>query len=360
MQLDTRTLVVVSSLVALAPTIIGAMVWRTRQTCPGFGRWTLGNFLALLGLFLVSLRGIAPDGLSIVVANASTIGAAILFLHGIRIYRGLRLYWWPEFAAAGLAIAAVTYFRYATDDLNARIIATSAFLGTVGVICGATLLREISAGHRLSEAFTGIVLVLSGAANLARGIYAYSRAPVVGLFDPSGVDAIFFAAVSLAIVAWSFGFIMIASETGVAEDRVSSSTFTGEPERIVPAAEVRSELQRIVTSDLFRRSARMEQFLSLAVERTLAGHPEELKEYSLGRDVFNRGENYDPRADSIVRVEAQRLRRKLREYYKSYGRDDSVIVEFHAGSYVPLFRYRDPNDEHYTAQHPVATVNHRS
>jgi hypothetical protein len=73
-----------------------------------------------------------------------------------------------------------------------------------------------------------------------------------------------------------------------------------------------------------------------------------LKEYALGRDVFNRGEQYDPRADSIVRVEAQRLRRKLREYYDTSGKNDSVIVEFHAGSYVPTIRYAKPRDVHFT------------
>jgi hypothetical protein len=64
----------------------------------------------------------------------------------------------------------------------------------------------------------------------------------------------------------------------------------------------------------------------LVVERSLLGRPGELKEDALSRDVFNRGENYDPRTDSIVRVEAQRLRRKLRKYYDTRGSEDPVIV----------------------------------
>jgi hypothetical protein len=87
--------------------------------------------------------------------------------------------------------------------------------------------------------------------------------------------------------------------------------------------------------------------LTIVVERSFLGHPEDLKEYALGRDVFHRGEDYDPRADSIVRVEAQRLRRKLREYYESQGREDRVIIDLPAGSYVPSFRYlqQDSIDE---------------
>ena len=83
----------------------------------------------------------------------------------------------------------------------------------------------------------------------------------------------------------------------------------------------------------------MVRFLTLIVERALLGRPEELKEYALGRDAFNRGEHFDPRTDSIVRVEAQRLRRKLREYYGSAGSHDSVVFDLPAGSYVPVFKY---------------------
>src|SRR5208283_2308581 len=97
----------------------------------------------------------------------------------------------------------------------------------------------------------------------------------------------------------------------------------------VPDIEVRQQLSRIVESNVFRRSAQMERFLTVIVEHALSGQTNQLKEYALGRDVFNRGEDYDPRSDSIVRVEAQRLRRKLREYYESHGKDDLVLVEFH-------------------------------
>jgi hypothetical protein len=49
----------------------------------------------------------------------------------------------------------------------------------------------------------------------------------------------------------------------------------------------------------------------------------------------------------MVRLEAQRLRRKLREYYDVCGKNDPVIVEFRAGSYVPVFRYTTPTEIHF-------------
>ncbi len=66
-----------------------------------------------------------------------------------------------------------------------------------------------------------------------------------------------------------------------------------------------------MSSRAFVNSERICRFLRISVERALAGETDKLKEYAIGRDVFDRGEKYDPRIDSIVRVEARRLRSKL-------------------------------------------------
>ena len=77
------------------------------------------------------------------------------------------------------------------------------------------------------------------------------------------------------------------------------------------------------------------------MERTLAGETESLKEFALGIDVYERRPDYDPANDSIVRVEAQRLRRKLREYYAGPGGSDPVVISLRPGSYVPVFSRKD-------------------
>jgi hypothetical protein len=76
------------------------------------------------------------------------------------------------------------------------------------------------------------------------------------------------------------------------------------------------------------------------VEKALLGEGEQLKEYLLGVEVFDKGQSYDPRIDPIVRVEAARLRSKLRDYYQSQGQTDSVLIEFEKGSYAPAFQRR--------------------
>jgi hypothetical protein len=110
----------------------------------------------------------------------------------------------------------------------------------------------------------------------------------------------------------------------------------------VPPNLVEEELQRILASPSFSQSQRLSRFLRFAVDQLQADKGDELKEYLVGITVFDRDEAYDPRTDPIVRVEAGRLRTKLREYYATEGRDDSVIIDLPKGSYIPSISLRQP------------------
>lgn len=100
---------------------------------------------------------------------------------------------------------------------------------------------------------------------------------------------------------------------------------------------VETALAKIDRSKPFRQSERMRRFLRFVVERALEGDSEALKEYTVGMAVFDRPADFDPRIDSIVRVEARRLRRKLNEYYEAEGQADSVRINLQEGSYAPTF-----------------------
>lgn len=100
---------------------------------------------------------------------------------------------------------------------------------------------------------------------------------------------------------------------------------------------VREQLERVLSSELFRGAGRHSRLLRYLVERTLAGEGDQLKEYVLGTEVFDRSDSYDPRIDSIVRVEARRLRSRLEEYYRGPGAGDPVVIAVPRGSYVSTF-----------------------
>jgi TolB-like protein len=102
------------------------------------------------------------------------------------------------------------------------------------------------------------------------------------------------------------------------------------------ADDVRRQLDRLLASAVFANAGRMSRFLRFVVAKSLAGEGERLKEYVIGVEVFDRDESYDPRLDSIVRVEAARLRSKLAEYYAGEGRDDAVVLSLPKGGYAPI------------------------
>jgi TolB-like protein len=106
--------------------------------------------------------------------------------------------------------------------------------------------------------------------------------------------------------------------------------------------EVHRQLDRIVASEGFANADRMSAFLRYVVGRVLAGEADQVKEYVIGVEVFGRDPAFDPRLDSIVRVEARRLRTKVDEYYAGPGAADDLLIQLRRGSYAPSFERRQP------------------
>jgi len=105
---------------------------------------------------------------------------------------------------------------------------------------------------------------------------------------------------------------------------------------------VRDQLGRILSSGPFLHSRRRQRFLEYIVTETLAGRGERLKGYNIAVEVFDRPESFDPAVDPLVRIEAARLRDKLREYYESEGQNDPIRVDLPKGAYAPHIEIRRP------------------
>ena len=102
--------------------------------------------------------------------------------------------------------------------------------------------------------------------------------------------------------------------------------------------EIRVALARLGAK--LKGAPRLQAFLRLIVERTLAGEGDRLKAYTIAVEALGRGANFDPQADPIVRVEAARLRRALAAYYAGEGADDPVVIGLPRGHYAPAFARR--------------------
>lgn len=106
--------------------------------------------------------------------------------------------------------------------------------------------------------------------------------------------------------------------------------------------QIRTSINVMLASPLFAGSPRQQRFLDYLVTNTLAGNADRLKGYTIAVEVFDRTSDFDPSLDAIVRVEATRLRNKLREYYETLGKNDAVRITFPKGSYAVEFSLQAP------------------
>jgi tetratricopeptide (TPR) repeat protein len=113
-------------------------------------------------------------------------------------------------------------------------------------------------------------------------------------------------------------------------------------ETAIETDEVLLQLGRILSDKRFAGAERTARFLRYVVERTLAGAASEIKEIVIATDLYERSIDYDPKVDSVVRVEASRVRSKLATYYQEQGSSDPILITIPKGSYVPQFERREP------------------
>lgn len=101
--------------------------------------------------------------------------------------------------------------------------------------------------------------------------------------------------------------------------------------------EIREELRRVLASKHFAKARKRNRFLEFVCEQTLQGNGEKLTEHLIGIEVYERGADFNPQEDAIVRVQASDIRRSLRDYYAEDGRNDPWRIELPPGHYVPVF-----------------------
>jgi len=108
----------------------------------------------------------------------------------------------------------------------------------------------------------------------------------------------------------------------------------------VTELEVRQQLDRILNSKTFQQVQRLKRFVSFVVLETKDGRGDQLKEFVVGVQVFDKESSFDPRNDPIVRVQARRLRTRLATYYLEEGQNDDILIELPKGGYAAVFKKR--------------------
>ncbi|MFZ1084765.1 MAG: malectin domain-containing carbohydrate-binding protein [Terracidiphilus sp.] len=128
----------------------------------------------------------------------------------------------------------------------------------------------------------------------------------------------------------------------------------------------RAELDVVLHSEHFTRAPMLAALLAYLCQKLFDGQAHQVKEYSVGVEVFHRGESFDQNSDSIVRVEANRLRKRLAAYYAAEGAAHQLQITIPLGQYVPEFKtapaqpiLTQPTSEAQVAAGPAAATTAR-
>lgn len=212
MQLDNRTLIVASLLVTAVLSLLDVLIWRTRNTFPGFGRWALAHALFAPTLLLFSLRSILTEWWTMAAANTMAVFVTILVLEAAREFRGLRPRVWQAYVFGVGGLVTIFYFRFGVNSLNVRVLVAAACMGGIGLLAAKALLTDVPKDQKVGMQYTGWLMVLCASLQIGRGIYIFMQPPITDLFAPTKVNAAAFVGMALAFTGISFGFLVMTGE----------------------------------------------------------------------------------------------------------------------------------------------------
>lgn len=119
---------------------------------------------------------------------------------------------------------------------------------------------------------------------------------------------------------------------------------------MIGEGEVQAQVERILRSEQFRNAEALRRLLRFLAEKSLSGEADQLKEYTIGIDALGKPATYDPRQDSVVRIQVSRLRQKLAEYYRDEGREDPIVLD------LPKGRFKLSWEERTNGAQPAAAL----
>jgi hypothetical protein len=106
------------------------------------------------------------------------------------------------------------------------------------------------------------------------------------------------------------------------------------------------QVEKVANSGVLHGSESLRKLLRYLAHHAIDHPGTPLKEYQIATEEFGRPPDFDPAVDSMVRVQAGRLRAKLAEYYAGEGAEDPIRIELAKGAYTLSFHHRQPGESH--------------
>ena len=209
-MLNALSLLLVTT--ALSVVMLLVLSSLAKSEVAGIREWRQANLLAVVALLLFAARGVAPDVLSIEVANALYLGTVTMIYAGFRRFLGKRVRWPWLAGGALLAMCGIVVFHYVIESAALRIVSVSLYHGAVCLAVGVTLRSPGEPRLRYPFAFTrcGALILAAGHAWRA-SFYAIDAYRPYSLLEGSTYNLVFFAIGTLALPALTLGAVMMAN-----------------------------------------------------------------------------------------------------------------------------------------------------
>jgi diguanylate cyclase (GGDEF)-like protein len=346
-SLDIRSLALVLMAVSTILGIVLFLIWRSRTTYPGFGLWTAGTGLNAGGFLLMALRGIIPDILSIVMSNVLILSASVLFMEGVRYFRGITGRRIITIFLVAFPVLLITYFTYVVQNIGMRIIIFSAFSAIIYGLAAWELIRNAPPDLIFALRFTGSLFAIQALFMVYRTFFTLLNSGPQDLLAPNLIQTMTFLFSLLLGITWTFGFVLLNSErlevglkeaqvelqrlaatdflTGIANHR----SFSESGEREIQRARRYGRSMAVLMIDLDHFKRVNDTYGHAAGDRVLVAVTSTIRKLLRDIDVFGRlgGEEFAillPETDMVGgRATAERLRAAIAETAIDAG--DSVL-----------------------------------
>jgi diguanylate cyclase (GGDEF)-like protein/PAS domain S-box-containing protein len=227
--LDVKTVFTGSVVTSALCVVVLASLWiQNRRRSPEIVLWLIDASAYFVALVLIMMRGVAPDFLSIVVANVLIVGGAVILLEGLRRYVGVRGPHWHNYLMLAVFTLIHLYFTYARPSLEWRTVNAALGLAFVSVQIAWLMLYGVDGTMRSATRATGVVFVGFSLVAMAHAITSFQEPMLTSLFKSGAADALAYLTDQLLFVALTFSLALMVSrrlltalEVDIAERQVA-------------------------------------------------------------------------------------------------------------------------------------------
>lgn len=212
--MDLRTLFIITVLVNIIIAIIMAIYWRTQKTYAGFGYWTLANVAMTLTFSLFAMKGIAPEFVTVVIANTSAVAGSVCRYAGVRFFWGAESLTHTRFhqtVVLGCALF-LAYFTCIDDNIMLRLFVVSLIISGYFLATARQMLKGASQGYPYEAWTVSLLNIIYAILMMGRALEWYFYPESRHLLVASSMSMLYFSSILLLEVANALLFLMLNSQ----------------------------------------------------------------------------------------------------------------------------------------------------